>query len=343
MPEPRRVEFGGKIQEFPADATDAEISAALNAIPSSNAASVPQAKTWTDSAGPAIRGMATIAGRNVPEMAANAAMELATNPNVPKVGAAIGRVVGAVAPIVGGAAEGPMGALLGVSQAAKGSWLGGRTGWFSGKLAQSVAAPVANVLESVAPYAQSLAHLGGAQSLLDLAQVAEPNRQDIGTLGVSVGTPRSDAEKTAHPALLNMLAGKVQEGIQALMHYGLSREDAVKAIGDQTAPVENHGNDPSWLRSDGTAKGNGFLGVLKRPDGKVSSEISVGVNIGGKEVDIPTLVPTLTAAEKNWLLTNDVSDPSRIPKAIIQKAVDFARPRIAAGKSPFAGPGESPR
>jgi hypothetical protein len=64
--------------------------------------------------------------------------------------------------------------------------------------------------------------------------VAEPTRQDIGTLGVTVGQPRPDAEKTAHPALLNMLASKVQDGITALMHYGLSREDAVKAISDQT-------------------------------------------------------------------------------------------------------------
>jgi hypothetical protein len=127
-----------------------------------------------------------------------------------------------------------MGGLIGLAGAAKGAWLGGKTGWFTGKLAQSAAMPVAKVLDAVAPYAQSLATLGGAQSLLDLAQVAEPNRQDIGTLGISVGQPRSDAEKTAHPALLNMLAGKVQEGIQALMHYGLSREDAVKAISDQT-------------------------------------------------------------------------------------------------------------
>jgi hypothetical protein len=228
MPEPRRVEFGGKIQEFPADATDAEISAALNAIPASNASAVPQAKTWADT------GLAmTAVGKAVPAMA-DAAIEVATNPGVPKVGAAIGRVVGAVAPIVGGAAEGPMGGLLGLSQAAKGAWLGGRTGWFSGKLAQSAMAPVANVLQSIAPYAQSLATLGGAQSLLDLARVTEPNRQDIGTLGVSIGQPRSDAEKTAHPALLNMLASKVQDGIAALMHYGLSREDAVKAISDQT-------------------------------------------------------------------------------------------------------------
>lgn len=61
MPDVRRVDFGGKVQEFPADATDAEISAALGAIPAANAAQAPKAKTWTDlavSALPAIAGTA---------------------------------------------------------------------------------------------------------------------------------------------------------------------------------------------------------------------------------------------------------------------------------------------
>jgi hypothetical protein len=89
------------------------------------------------------------------------------------------------------------------------------------------------------------------------------------------------------------------------------------------------------IRNDGTKKGNGFLGVLTRPDGKVSTEISVGVNIGGKEMEIPTLVPTLTKAEVSYLLSG--KDPT---KAIVQKAVDHAEKRIKAGKSPFAEEGE---
>ena len=107
------------------------------------------------------------------------------------------------------------------------------------------------------------------------------------------------------------------------------------------APAD-HAGDPSWTRADGTPKGNGFLGVLKRPDGKVSSEISIGVLIDGKETEVPTLVPTLTSVERNWLLTHDISDPSKIPMPIQQKAIDFAKTRIAAGKSPFAGPDDVP-
>lgn len=108
------------------------------------------------------------------------------------------------------------------------------------------------------------------------------------------------------------------------------------------APSASDTSDPSWIRADGTKKGSGFLGVLTRPDGKVSSEISIGVNIDGKEVEIPTLVPTLTQQERDWLLTNDISDPKKIPQSIQQKAIDFAKPRLAAGKSPFASAAESP-
>lgn len=93
---------------------------------------------------------------------------------------------------------------------------------------------------------------------------------------------------------------------------------------------------PDMLRADGTRKGQGFFGPIQRPDGKVSSEISIGINIDGKEVEVPTLVPTLSAAEKQWLITNDVSDPKKIPSAIVEKAAAYARQRIAAGQSPFA-------
>jgi len=102
-------------------------------------------------------------------------------------------------------------------------------------------------------------------------------------------------------------------------------------------PVADYGT-----RADGSKKGAGFLGALPRPDGSVSSEISIGVNIDGREVEIPTLVPTLTPQEKQWLLSNDISDPTKIPPAIIQKAVDYARPRLKAGQSPFADASESP-
>lgn len=91
-------------------------------------------------------------------------------------------------------------------------------------------------------------------------------------------------------------------------------------------------------RADGSEKGDGFFGAVRRPDGNVSTEISVGVNIDGKEVEIPTLVPTLTAAERQELLA--LPEGRQPSQAIVQKAADFARQRMASGKSPFAGPSE---
>ncbi len=84
-------------------------------------------------------------------------------------------------------------------------------------------------------------------------------------------------------------------------------------------------------RQDGTSKGRGFLGELKRPDGGVSTEITVGVNIDGKETEIPTLVPTLTTPEINSLLRGN-----RPSDAIVQKAVEHAKLRMSQGKSVFA-------
>lgn len=95
--------------------------------------------------------------------------------------------------------------------------------------------------------------------------------------------------------------------------------------------------DQGEFRADGSRKGDGFLGPLKTPDGRVSTEISIGVELNGREVQIPTLVPTLTGAEINSLLNGDA--PS---KAIVDKAVAHAKQRMAVGKSPFAQPGESP-
>lgn len=88
------------------------------------------------------------------------------------------------------------------------------------------------------------------------------------------------------------------------------------------------------LRPDGTPKGTGYFGELKRPDGGVMTEYSVGVNINGKNMDIPTLVPTLSAKEKDTLL--NIKEGEAIPESIIQKAVDHAKSRLGQGKSVWA-------
>lgn len=111
-----------------------------------------------------------------------------------------------------------------------------------------------------------------------------------------------------------------------------------QAAGRGLAPVAGVGG--KWgARADGTEKGDGYFGPLQMKDGSgsVATEISVGVNIDGREMEVPTLVPTLTQAERDHLLSG------RAPtQEIVRKAAEHARGRIAAGKSPFAQPGEAP-
>lgn len=114
-----------------------------------------------------------VASKAIPA-ARTALLEVATNPNVPKVGSVIGQVVGGV-----------QGAIRSPLDAAGGAWAGGKAGWFTGKLAQKLATPLAAAAEKVAPYAQTLSTLAGAQGVNDLAQMAEPNRKDIGFLGLA--------------------------------------------------------------------------------------------------------------------------------------------------------------
>lgn len=97
---------------------------------------------------------------------------------------------------------------------------------------------------------------------------------------------------------------------------------------------------PYGMRPDGTPKGKGFMGELARPDGGVMTEYSIGVEIDGKERDIPTIVPTLTKKELDLLL--NMNDDDKIPKSIIDKAVEHAQKRIAEGKDVFAGDDEAP-
>jgi len=94
-------------------------------------------------------------------------------------------------------------------------------------------------------------------------------------------------------------------------------------------------NSSYGVRADGTQKGKGFWGELQGAEGKPSTELSIGVNFDGKETEIPTLVPTLTQQEIDYLLGG-----GKPTLEIVDKAVEHARQRIFQGKSPFAQEGE---
>ena len=96
-------------------------------------------------------------------------------------------------------------------------------------------------------------------------------------------------------------------------------------------------DSPDWYREDGSRKGSGWLGTLPRPAGGVSSELSIGVPIDGKETEIPTMVPSLTKGELNYLLTTPTSKQlATMPDSIKQKAIVHARLMQSQNKSPFS-------
>ena len=101
--------------------------------------------------------------------------------------------------------------------------------------------------------------------------------------------------------------------------------------------TNTNGRSQWGTRPDGKAKGYGWLGLLHRPDGTVSSELSAGVEIGGREVEIPLLVPGLDQNEIAWLLTNEPGPDyyQSMPPSIMQKAYAHAASRLSQGLSPF--------
>lgn len=115
----------------------------------------------------------------------------------------------------------------------------------------------------------------------------------------------------------------------------IGRPGKVKSLSSPSHRINLPFAEEFGLRPDGTKKGSGYFGVLKRPDGKVSTELSIGVEFDGKETLIPALVPTLTKNEIDYLLASN-----KPTKEIIQKAVEHAKQRITEGKSPFAQEGE---
>lgn len=115
-------------------------------------------------------------------------------------------------------------------------------------------------------------------------------------------------------------------------------------LADILYPNQRKEQDPSMLRPDGSKKSmKGFLGPMEAVGGKTSTEISAGFEIGGKEMDIPLMVPGLTKKELDYLLKADIDDEAfmkNLPDSIVEKAISHAEKRIKDGKSVFYVDGE---
>jgi hypothetical protein len=106
------------------------------------------------------------------------------------------------------------------------------------------------------------------------------------------------------------------------------------------APELALGSQPDYgfgARADGTFKGLGYFGKIPRTDDPqaFSTELSSQVDLDGKALHFPLIVPTLTKEELDRLVSGKAPT-----KAIYDKAIAHALERVEAGKSPFAGHGE---
>lgn len=124
----------------------------------------------------------------------------ATDPNAWKTWKAVGEAIGGVTGLVKG---GPVGA-------AAGMWAGSKVGWRTANAAQKIATAIAPTIARIAKAAPYMNAASGAQGVLDLAQMAEPNRKDIGVMGIG-SESRTPEEKQAHPALINALAAYIMK------------------------------------------------------------------------------------------------------------------------------------
>jgi len=97
--------------------------------------------------------------------------------------------------------------------------------------------------------------------------------------------------------------------------------------------------DQSMYRLDGSEKSmRGFLGPIENVNGGTMTEYSIGVEIDGEEVQMPSMVPTLSDDEIETMRNMRDGDP--IPQQIKTKAIDHYYQRIEEGKDPFYQDGE---
>ena len=106
--------------------------------------------------------------------------------------------------------------------------------------------------------------------------------------------------------------------------------DEKQSANPQTTPISNVQLDPNMIRTDLTMKSNqGYLGQIKDREGYTMTEQSIDVDINGKKVLMPLLVPGLSNEEIVSIKENKPLDSA------YEKAVAYGRQRIKEEQSPF--------
>lgn len=143
-------------------------------------------------------GMAMAGLKGLLPLARQGIEGLATSPTLPKTMGSVARGLTTVGAIGHGLYTGSPTEILAAPME---GWAAGKGGYFLGKGAQSLAGSAASGLEKIAPL---MGPMSGAAGVGDLAQMAEPNRKDIGFMGIGA-TQHVPGEK---PALINSLLSK---------------------------------------------------------------------------------------------------------------------------------------
>lgn len=110
--------------------------------------------------------------------------------------------------------------------------------------------------------------------------------------------------------------------------------DKYKVNEDQSSEILP--NNPDYglgMREDKTPKGKGYFGaiqMLNNPN-QAMGELSSEVNVGGKNILFPLIVPSLNAEELNFL-----AQGNKPTDVIMKKAIDHAIQRINQKRNPFA-------
>jgi len=162
-----------------------------------------------------------------------------------------------------------------------------------------------------------------------------------GALGAALGggPAGAGAGMFALPAILK------DAMIQDIQRGGDQRIQTQQAL--ELAPPSSLNPNARDKREDNTLKGSGYFGPLKWLGDRegVASEISIGSGdvLEGKDVLIPSIVPTLTTEELKWLLTGGkITERSPMTERIWAKGVAHAKERLAQGRSVWIEEGEKP-
>ncbi len=146
-------------------------------------------------------------------------------------------------------------------------------------------------------------------------------------LGFTIEAETRDQATQAIRQLIEDGKAKVYTPEETRARHGYKDGDEVK------------GGDP--VSTDRDKSMQGFLGPIKNNvTGKIMTEVSIGVEIDGKEILIPAMVPTLTPKEIDALKNINIGEEP-LPKSIIDKATRHAIPRINNNMSPFYQDGEN--